>query len=228
MANKGNSRHMKSLTASRYYSVHKKEQVYVTKPSCGRHTLDKSISLVSFAKKVGLAQTRSEASKMIKRKEVLVNGNAVKDIRYPIGLNDTVEIVPAKEGYRLGINERGQVSIDKADKKSFGERLCRIVQRYKTSNGIIMIRLHDGTVMKSGKDTNVNDSVIVDNAKTIKKVLKLAKGSRCLVVEGVHVGMSGTVKEIKPGTATAPSSVTVEQQNGGEFGTLLKNIMVVE
>lgn len=228
MANKGNSRHMKSLTAPRYYSVHKKEQTFVTKPSAGRHTLDKSISLVVFAKKIGLAQTRSEASKMIKGREILVNGNAVSDIRYPIGLNDVIGIVPAKEDYRLGINERGQVSIDKTDSKGSKERICKIVQKYKVSKGTLMIRLHDGTVMKSGKETNVNDSVIVDNAKAIKKVLKLGKGSRCLVVEGVHVGKSGTVKEIRPGTATSPSSVTVEQQNGGDFDTLLRNIMIVE
>ncbi len=226
MARKGNSRHLKSRVAPKYYFVHKKERVFVTKPTAGRHTLNKSISLVVFARRVGLAQTSSEASKMIKRKELLVNNTPVRDPSYPIGLNDTINIVPAKQTYRIGINERGQVSIEKADVA--GERLCRIVQKYRTKKGALMIRLHDGTVMAANKDTNTNDSVVLDNEHGIKKVLKLDKGSRCVVIDGVHVGSTGTVKDIRPGTATSQPTVKVEQKSGGEFDTLLKNIMVVE
>ena len=226
MANKGSSKHMKSLTTSRYYSVHKKERVYVAKPSAGRYTLDRSIPLSAFVVKAGLSESNHEASRMIKRKELLVNGRAVREPTYPVGMSDVVESIPLKKSYEIGINERGQATIKDSGKRG-RERICKIVQKYKAGGNTIMIRLHDGTVLRSGKDTDTNDSVVIDNNE-IKRVLKLGSGSRCFVVDGIHVGAAGTVKEMHPGTATSKAYVTVEQAQGGSFDTLLKNIMVVE
>lgn len=223
MGSKGNSRHIKSLAAPRYYAVHKKERMYTMKPAPGRHTLQRSIPLLAFARKIGIAATRSSGTKMIKGKDILVNGRPITDERYPIGLNDIVELAPAKQSYRITINTRGQVTIEKADGIS---RLCKIVQKYKTGKGQVMIRLHDGTVAKAPKDASTNDSVSMGK-DGVEKVVKLQKGSKCTVIEGVHVGESGTVKEIKPGTANVPSAVTVEG-TAGEFETLLRNIMAVE
>ena len=225
MANKGSSRHMKSLTTSKYYAVHKKESAYSAKPSPGRHTLDRSIPLLAMATKAGLSATSHDANSMIKKGELRVNGKQIRNPRYPVGLNDIVESVPAKKSFLVGINERGQVSITDSKGK---ERLCKIVQKYKAQKGTLMIRLHDGMVLKAGKDTCVNDSVLVGNDNSIKKVLKLGNGSRCTIIAGVHVGASGTVKEIHAGTSTSKAYVTVEQGGNKGFDTLLKNIMVVE
>ncbi len=226
MANKGSSKHMKSLTTSRYYSVHRKERVYVAKPSAGRYTLGSSIPLVAFAVRAGLSESNHGASRMIKRKELLVNGIAVRDPAYPVGLSDVIESVPSKRSYEIGINERGQATIKEASSKG-RERTCKIVQKYKSGRNTLMIRLHDGTVLKSGKDTNANDSVVIENNE-IKRVLKLGNGCRCFVMDGIHVGTSGTVKEMHQGTAASRAYVTVEQGGGGSFDTLLRNIMVVE
>lgn len=226
MANKGSSKHMKSLTTSRYYSVHRKESVYVAKPSAGRHTLGSSIPLVALAVKVGLSESNHGASRMIKRKELLVNGTAVRDPTYPVGLGDVIEGVQGKKSYEVGINERGQATIKESGRRD-RERICKIVQKYKTGKNTLMIRLHDGTVLKSGKDTDTNDSVVIENNE-IKKVLKLGGGCKCFVIDGIHVGTSGTVKEIHPGTATSKAYVTIEHGGAGGFDTLLRNIMVVE
>ncbi len=224
MGSKGNNRHMKSLASPKYYAVHRKEQVYISKPVAGRHSLQRSITLISFARKIGIATTGAEGSKMIKRRELLVNGKPVVEPRYPIGLNDIIELIPAKQSYKIGINSRGQVTIDKVDQKA--PRVCKIVQRYKTKGGQIMVRLHDGSISKAPKDAMANDSVVLEAGGA--KVIKLGKGSRCIIIEGVHVGESGTVNEIKPGTANVAPSVLVDGGSGNEFETLLRNIMVVE
>ncbi len=224
MGNKGNNRHMKSLASPKYYAVHRKEQVYVSKPIPGRHTLQRSITLIAFARKVGIAATSAEGSKMIKRRELLVNGKPVVEPRYPIGLNDLIEVIPAKQSYKIGVNGRGQVTIDKSEQKAV--RTCKIVQRYKTKGGQIMIRLHDGSISKAPKDAMANDSVVIEAKGS--RIIKLGKGSKCTVIEGVHVGETGTIKEIKPGTANIAPSVTINSGSGNEFETLLRNIMVVE
>lgn len=226
MASKGNKRHMKGLTATKYLSVKRKVHVYVAKPNAGRHSLERSIPLVLFAEKIGVAATRASATKLIKKKAFLVNKKTVADPKYPIGLNDYVEVEGQNEAYLVGINERSQVSIEKRGKENAEKRLCKVVQKFKAKGGAIMIRLHDGTVIKASNDIRVNDSVIIDPKNNIREVIRLGNGRKCLVISGVHVGTSGTIKEIKEGTAKTNPSVLVESGNWG-FETLTKNVMVV-
>ncbi|HUC38982.1 MAG TPA: S4 domain-containing protein [Candidatus Acidoferrum sp.] len=227
MGNKGNNRHVKSLAAPKYAAVHRKELVYMMKPAAGRHTLQSSISLLAFTRKAGIATTGREAMSTIKKKGILVNGRHVSKPKYPIGLNDVVEVVPAKSFYKIGIDERGHVSLDKLDGRSHDERLCKIVQKYKGRKGALMMRLHDGTVMKAAQGAGVNDSVVLDGSNSVKRVVKLKDGGRCTVVAGVHTGSSGTIKQVKEGTSNVRSSLTIEQ-DGKEFDTLVRNVMAVE
>lgn len=50
-------------------------------------------------------------------------------------------------------------------------------------------------------------------------------GAHCKVVGGVHVGKSGTVRDIKTGK-TGFISITVVQANGDRFKTLAKNVVI--
>jgi ribosomal protein S4E len=58
-----------------------------------------------------------------------------------------------------------------------------------------------------------------------KKPSKLKDGSQCKVIGGVHVGKSGTVRDIKTGK-TGFVSITVVQSNGERFKTLAKNVVI--
>ena len=225
MAGKGNSRHMKGLASTRYLAVHKKEKRYVTKPGAGRHTLDMSVPIVLFVEKAGVADSTTSAVKLLRAKLVKVNGAVVTNPKYPVGLNDVVSTGDSKTPYVAGINERGQVSI--SDNKGGMSRTCKVVQKYKARKGVVMMRLHDGTVLKAADGVRVNDSVVVGQGNRIERVLALGDGKRCMVIDGVHVGASGTIKEIKEGTIKAPPSVLVDSGKG-TFETLLKNIMMVE
>ena len=50
-------------------------------------------------------------------------------------------------------------------------------------------------------------------------------GMHCKVVGGVHVGKSGTVRDIKTGK-TGFVSITVVQAHGERFKTLAKNVVI--
>ena len=54
---------------------------------------------------------------------------------------------------------------------------------------------------------------------------KLRDGALCKVIGGVHVGKSGTVRDIKTGK-TGHVSITVVQANGERFKTLAKNVAI--
>ena len=55
---------------------------------------------------------------------------------------------------------------------------------------------------------------------------KVTDGARCKVIGGVHIGKSGTVRDIKTGK-TGFVSITVVQANGERFKTLAKNVEIV-
>ena len=54
---------------------------------------------------------------------------------------------------------------------------------------------------------------------------KLRDGAPCEVIGGVHVGKSGTVRDIKTGK-TGHVSITVVQADGERFKTLARNVVI--
>ncbi|MDE1811163.1 MAG: hypothetical protein KGH66_03915 [Candidatus Micrarchaeota archaeon] len=225
MANKGKSRHIKGLNAPKYFAIHRKEHKYIIKQDAGRHTLARSVALSLIVRKIKVADNSGDARTIIKTGNIMVNGKAVKEPKYPVGLSDTIQVKGGKGHYRIGINRLAKISIDEATKGDADSRLCRVIGKYKAEGNTLMLRLHDGSIVKGGKEARVNDSVILDQKGRISKIVKLDIGSQCSVIDGVHVGTSGTVKELKEGNMHKDKSAIIEGKDG-KFETLVKNIMV--
>lgn len=223
MANKGGSGYIKRLNAPKYFAVHRKEHAYIIKQNPGRHTLNRSIALTVLLGKVGVASKRSESNKVIKGGLVSVNGKIEREPKFPVGLNDMIAL--GQDNYSIGINERGQVRISK-DEKGRKDHIYKVIGKYKARNNQIMLRLHDGRAVKGGQDSSVYDSVVLSEGRIVKR-LKLGPGSVCECIDGVHVGMAGTVKQIVQGNMHKDKSVIIDQGNGASFQTVVKNIIVV-
>ncbi len=226
MAGKGNKRHTFGLVAPKFYGIKRKEHKFILAASPGRHSADKVIPLALALKRVSVAATSREVSKIVKPGNVLVNGKVVNDIAYPVGLNDVIS-VKGSNSYIVGINDRGQSTVDAVEKPDLNARLCKVVGKYKTKGNAIMIRLHDGVIAKAPKEVKVNDSVVIDSGLSVKKVLPMSKGSQCIVIDGVHVGMQGRISEIKKGSMSVRPSAVIAPKEGKEFETIISNIMVV-
>jgi ribosomal protein S4E len=57
------------------------------------------------------------------------------------------------------------------------------------------------------------------------KSTKLTDGAHCNVIGGVHVGKSGTIRDINT-SKTGHITITVVQKSGERFKTLAKNVAV--
>ena len=112
MGKKGNVRHFKSLSAPMFLGIRRKGSVYVTKPNGGRHTLDKSISLVMLVKRLDIAPANNtETERIIRRGLILVNNKVIREPSYPVGLNDIIEVANEKKYYRIAVNDRARIEI---------------------------------------------------------------------------------------------------------------------
>ncbi len=222
MANKGSTRHMKSIAAPKYFGVQRKANYYVLKPNPGRHTLQTSVAIEHALKKMDIASTKGEAGKLLKSGAILVNGRAVSEPKYPVGLNDVIELPKEHKSYSAGIDALGKIKFEETSEKS---RLLRVLGKYRTKKGSLMARLHDGSNVVASNDIHVNDSVVLENGK-IKKVMQMRVGAECTVIGGVHVGTAGKIKEIKKGSMNIRATVLIAPGSGDAFETLVKNIMV--
>ncbi|MDE1851094.1 MAG: hypothetical protein KGH69_00180 [Candidatus Micrarchaeota archaeon] len=224
MASKGNNRHVKRIASNRYLHIERKVRKYVAKPNAGRHTGLSSISITTVLKeKLALAKNSFEASKALKGGSIEVNGKVVKDPRYPVGFGDIIHVKPAKESFVVSVGNKGAVELKKHSGKE--EQAFKVIGKYLAKGKETMVRLHNGSVLKAGKEVKVNDSVTLKNG-SIDKVMKLQEGASCLVIRGVHASEEGRIKSIKKGTATRPTTVEIEGKQGSTE-TLLDNVMVI-
>lgn len=211
---------MKRLSSPAFFGVARKRVRYVTKPNAGRHTLSRCISLALAVKMIGDARTTGDADRAIKAGEVQVNGHAVREPKYPVGLNDT--ITAGGKSSRVWINAQGKVSLSKAE----GAAVYKIVGKYVASKGKLMVKLHDGSTMHSVGKVMVNDSVVVKGGK-IEKELRLEDGATCAVIDGVHVGTKGKVVQLTKGTMHKSRTAVIEGESGNRFETPVRNVMVI-
>ncbi|MGC8628840.1 MAG: hypothetical protein ACP5T4_01360 [Candidatus Micrarchaeia archaeon] len=223
MSNKGNSRHIKRLAASKYADIARKEAKYMIKPSPGRHTLSTSISLASLLRdKLGIASDTNEALSVIKKGSVEVNEKIAKDGKLPVGFGDIIHILPTDQYFAVSVNRQGAVSVEKASKET--KRIAKIVKKFAAKKGKLMVRLHDGTILECPSGANVNDSAVLKAGK-IESIIKLEPGAKCTIYKGKHTGEQGTIKQISKGTAQARATVEIESGTG-TVKTLLDNIIV--
>lgn len=227
MGNKGNSRHIKRLSAPKYFSIGRKEEKFAAKPNPGRHTLHESIALLLVIRdKLGLANNAKEAKSIIHSRMVEINGKVAADARYPVGLSDSLHIKGDEAYYLVKPGLHGSFAIEKASKDSAESMPRKVVGKYLAKNGRKMLRLHDGTsIGAENSDARVNDSVLLSGGK-VSKVIKFEKGGSCSVIRGVHALQSGKILEIKPGSSLRSTLIEISGSDGN-FETVVENIMMV-
>ncbi len=221
MASKGNDRHMKALESPAYMGVHRKDSKYVMKARAGRHSRERSLPIVVFLKREGLARTTSDAIKILNDGKVSVDGKRVRDVKYPVGLSDVITVGEAH--YLVGINSNSRSVFAKAEKPD--EMTYKLVRKYIGKGGKLMFGLHDGSVVGGNGEARVNDSVRIGTDRKVRAVLRLEKGAKCVVIAGVNVGAEGKVEDIKEGNMHSEKSVIVASK-GGTFETTVSNVMV--
>ncbi len=226
MGVKANRRHIKRLASSKYIGVSRKSSAYVAKPLPGRHNKTSNVALKTvLTEKLALTTTGKEAEKIIKGKNIKVNGNTIINPLYPVGFGDIIEIHVLGENFFINNTKNGSFALEKI--KEPKQQLFKVVGKYKAKGNKVMLRLHDGRIISADKfkDTNVNDSVDVKN-KEISSVVKLEEGGKCLVIKGNHTSQSGIIRKIITGTATRSSLVSIS--SGKEnFETTLDNIIAI-
>src|SRR3972149_8919745 len=108
LGKKGKTARLKRKPAPRFWPIHRKEYIWVMKPSSGPHSLENCLPLSLVLRDIlGVAQTRKESQTIIYQGKVFVDGKKQGRDDFPVGLMDVISMPEADKYYRVMPSHKG-------------------------------------------------------------------------------------------------------------------------
>jgi small subunit ribosomal protein S4e len=239
LGKKGGRRHLKRKPAPKTWPIHRKEEIWTTKPKAGPHPISRCLPLVLIIRDIlGFAKTRKEAGTIVSEGKIRVDGKIRRERRFPIGLMDVVSIPEIEKTYRILPSEKGLI-LHPIETKEVVFKICRIENKTTLKDGHVQLNLHDGTNIKvQVKDPLKPEEDIYKTLNSLKvsipdleilEYMKLDEGAPAIIVGGKNVGIHGKIVSIeeKHGQKRRNLLVTIEDKKRNRFQTTLDFVFVV-
>jgi len=190
--------YLKRYAAPRSWQILRKENAYVMRPSPGGHPAADSVPIGLLLKRLGHASTTKEVGLVMRNTKVMIDGRRIRDFHFPVGIMDTISLIDANEHYRVLIDTKARIVLEKIDANKAGSKPCRVLGKTVIKSGKLQLNVSDGrNIITDAKDIKVGDTVVISlPGQKITSALKLEKGARILLTAGRHAGTVGVVDEI--------------------------------
>lgn len=229
MAKMGSRKHLKRYKAPKHWPIHPKENKWTVKPNAGPHAIEESLPLLLVVRDIlGVADNSREAKRIINNGDILVDGRARKDYKYPVGFMDVIEIPKTESTFRVLPDEKGRLILHSitAENKEF--KLCKITDKTTIKGGKTQLNLHDGRCHLDEGNYKVGDVVILKVPdQEINEVISFENGTIGLITGGKHIGEIGRIKEINITKSSMPNTVEMETDDKKTFLTLKDYVFVI-
>ncbi len=238
MTKAGKKQHQKRVSAPSTWPIYKKGSTFVPKISPGPHSKEYGMPLMVLLRDVlNVGQTRKEIKEIVSTQQVLVDGRARSNDRFPVGHMDIVELPASKAFYRIQLHESDKLIPVEIPKKEKGAKVCKVVGKRNVRGGKTQISLHDGRniLLEAGDDRiaqikGMSSIKIKVPTQEIVDIFPLEEDARAMVTEGRHRGRVGKIEAIRQRYGPKASEVTFIDENGGddaEFRTALDYVFVI-
>jgi len=239
LGKKGEPTGLKRKPAPRFWPIHRKELVWVVKPSPGPHSLGNCFpSAIILRDILGFAKTRKEAKTIVSQGKVYVDGKVRQEDDFPVGLMDVVSISDADKYFRVMPSSKG-LTLHPISKEDASFKLCRIENKTVVRNGHIQLNLHDGTnVLVKVADLKNPQEDIYKTLDTLKislperQVLEhivMKEGDFAVITGGKNIGKYGKIVEVEKaeGKKRRNAFITIEDEKGGRYQTILNFVFAI-
>jgi len=235
---KGSTTTLKRKPAPKIWPIHRKEYVWVVRPSPGPHPMERSMPLALILRDIlGLAKTRKEAKIIASQGKVYVDGKVRRDDSFPVGPMDVISIPDAGKNFRVIPHHKGLI-LHPISEEEAKFKLCRIENKTVIKNGNIQLSLHDGSsLLVRVADPNNPQEDVYRTLDTIKISLperqilqhvKLAKNAFVIITGGKNVGKYGRVVDIEEVKGKRRNAiVTIEDEKGNRYQTILNFVFTL-
>ncbi len=191
--------HLKRLKAPKTWKIERKVAKWTVKPSPGPHPIERSIPLLIIVRDfLKLADTGREARKIISAREILVDGKARRNYKFPCGLMDVISIPKMNEYYRILFDSKGALRLVKIDEERAKWKLCRIENKMMVKGGKIQLNLHDGrNIVIEGNEYKTGDVLRISlPEQEILEAIPMEKGILAMITGGKHAGQIAEIEEV--------------------------------
>ena len=214
--------HLKRHQTPKNWPIPRKGTTYVVKP---KFNIKKGIPLLIILRDIlKIVKNRKEAKKAIHNKSILLNNKLVKDEKNSALLFDVIEIVPAKEYYKLSLKKNGKFKMEKINKQDALYKIAKIVNKKILKGKKTQLNMSDGENFIKDAKCKINDSVLINlKERKIEKYLPLKEGGKALVFAGKHSGQEGIIKNIISKRKMAELEV-----NKNKINILIKQLIVIK
>jgi small subunit ribosomal protein S4e len=216
--------HKKRLAMPRSWALPRKTTVWITKPSPCGHPIELCMPLSVIIRDVlGLARNRREVKRMLRTRQVLVDGRVETDDLRGVGLMDVLTVGDAN--FRCIIDANGKLRYPSIKAKEATSKVCRIDGKTTVSGGVTQYNLHDGRniLIDDANAYNTGDSLKINLPdQSVQGHYSFESGSTVYLIGGAHIGTISTVVERIEKKSTMQNEVTFE-----DFGTVQRNVFVV-
>ena len=219
-------KHLKRLPAPRSWTIARKTQFWTTKPSPGPHPIEASVPLgLILRDMLRVCDTAREARRILNGRKVHVDGRAVTDPKFPVGLMDVLSFQETKAHYRMLVNTRGRMALVPIEDGEATWKLCRIEDKTTVRGGKAQLNLHDGRNLLLPKDSYKTGTTLKVQLPAQKGLghYELGPGVAALITGGKHVGEVAHVLEVF--RTRNPRANTVTFKEG--FSTDIDKVFVV-
>ena len=233
MGKKGKTGRLKRNPAPRFWPLHRKEFLWVVKPSSGPHSLAKCLPLAIILRDIlEVAKTRKEAKKIISAGKVYVDGKVRRKDDFPVGLMDVVSIPDLNKFFRVTPFHKG-LFLNPISKKEASFKLCKVEDKTTVANGHVQFALHDGSnILAKAADSEKPQEVNYETFDVLKlslpekqvvNRLKTKEGNLAVITGGKNIGKQGHIVEIEKTKAKKRRNalVVIEDEKGNRYQTIL-------
>jgi small subunit ribosomal protein S4e len=186
---------MKRINAPKKWEVLRKETTFISRPNPGRD-INLCLSLNTVMKDLlGKSQNTKESKYIIRYRGVLVNGTRRYDEKFPVGFMDVITFPDIKESFRLLVNQKNKLFLQKISDAEAGMKVSKISDKKQVAGGMIQVNCSDGRnfLFKAdeavAKELKLNDSIVYTiPEQKFKELIKLEKGALVYLYKGKHIG----------------------------------------
>jgi len=187
-----------------------------------------------------VVNSKRELKYILNNQEVKVDGRTRKELNFPVGLMDVIEIPKIDKFYRIiPFEKKGLLPLEiESSEKDF--KLCKIINKTMLKGKVLQLNLHDGrNILINQSDSEEGEEVLNPNDFKTKDTLKISIPDQTildhykfeenkigLVVKGRFIGKLGKISEIFVRFGPNASIVTLEEL-GEPFQTLLDYVFVI-
>jgi small subunit ribosomal protein S4e len=211
MAKKGGRTTVKRQSAPTFWDINRKDGRFIQRIHPGTHAQKYAYPIGTILRDaIKIAKTMHEAKKIIDDGKVRVDNVIRYNLNFPVGLMDTVELIPAHQFFRFVPKNSLLLHPLEINEEEKALKLVKIRAKNIVKGNKIQYSFHDGKTILSDNIYSVGDTCLIKLPELeIVDYLKLETNCLAILTRGENAGKIGKIQEIKEGTFSLPKRVTI-------------------